>query len=141
QAPVEEDTGIVDVLDLEAGELADLDPGLLGGGDQLVFAVEVDEHVEPVIQLGGRVLGDVAPGQEDLAVGAAVQVQAEVHMFHDLQTVVTPKQSHFRRSSRQDGYSTPEPARPPGRRYAGLAHASSARPVSARIRPCLHTRP
>ncbi|MNJ58321.1 hypothetical protein D3C77_539500 [compost metagenome] len=96
QAPVEENAGTVDVLDLEAGELADLHLGLLGGGDQLVFAVQVDEHVQPVIHFGFGVFRDVAPGQQDLAVGAAVQVQAEVHVFHDLQTVVTPKQSHFR---------------------------------------------
>ena len=50
-----------------------------------------------------------------LAIGAAVQVQTEVHVFHDLQTVVTPKQSHFRCSSRQDGYSTPEAAALPDR--------------------------
>ncbi|MCY1183777.1 hypothetical protein D9M73_244240 [compost metagenome] len=96
QAPVQEDTSTVDVLDLQAGELANLHLGLLGGGDQLVFAVQVDEHVQPVIDLGLGVFRDVAPGQQDFAIGAAVQVQTEVHVFHDLQTVVTPKQSHFR---------------------------------------------
>jgi hypothetical protein len=95
QAPVEEDARAVDVLDLEAGELAHLHLGLLGGGDQLVFAVQVDEHVQPVIEFQLCVFREIAP-QQDLAIGAAVQVQAEVHVFHDLQTVVAPKQSHFR---------------------------------------------
>ncbi|MNH26579.1 hypothetical protein D3C79_866400 [compost metagenome] len=90
QAPVEEDADAVDFLDLEAGELTDLQFGLFGGCDQLVFAVQVDEDVQPVFDLSGRVLGNVAVRQEDFAIRAAVQVQAEVRVFHDLQTVVTP---------------------------------------------------
>ncbi|MNZ59725.1 hypothetical protein D3C78_777710 [compost metagenome] len=90
QAPVEEDADAVDLFDLEAGELADLQLGLFRGGDQLVFAVEVDKDVQPVFDLGGRVLGDVTVRQQDFAVRPTVQVQTEVCVLDHLQSVVTP---------------------------------------------------
>ncbi len=90
QAPVEEDSDAVDFNDLEAGELADLHLGLFGGGQQLVFAVQVHEDVQPVFVFTGNILGDVAVGQQDLAVRAAIQIQTEVRVFNHLQCVVAP---------------------------------------------------
>ena len=84
QAPVEEQPDAVDIHHLEAGELTELDLRLERGGDQLVFAVEVDEHVEPVLDLARRVLGDVALGQEDFAIGTTVQIQTEVGVLDHL---------------------------------------------------------
>ncbi|MNW06153.1 hypothetical protein D3C71_2025080 [compost metagenome] len=85
QAPVEEQADPVDLHHLEAGEAADLHLGLEDGSHRAVFAVQVEEHVEPVAHLGRLVLGHIALGQEDFAVRAAVQVQAEVGVLGYLQ--------------------------------------------------------
>ncbi|MNP05017.1 hypothetical protein D3C76_969570 [compost metagenome] len=85
QAPVEEQADAVDLDHLQAGETADLHPGLLGGGDHPVLAVEVDEDVQPVALFRRLVLGHVALGQENLAVRTAVQVQPEVGVLDHLQ--------------------------------------------------------
>src|SRR5690606_6732046 len=94
QAPVEEQADAIDIHHLEAGELAELDLRFEGGGDQLVFAVEVDEHVEPVLDFAWRVLGDVALGQEDPAVRSTVQIQTEVGVLDHLQRIHPPDNGH-----------------------------------------------
>lgn len=85
QAPVEEQADPVDLHDLQAGETADLDLGRLGGGDQAVVAVQVDEHVEPVAHFAGLVLRHIALGQEDLAVLGTVEIEPELRVLDHLQ--------------------------------------------------------
>lgn len=85
QAPVEEQADPVDLHDLQAGETADLDLGRLGGGDQAVVAVQVDEHVEPVTHFAGLVLRHIALGQEDLAVLGTVEIEPELRVLDHLQ--------------------------------------------------------
>ncbi len=94
QPPVEEQADTVDLHHLEAGELTHLHLGFLGGGDQLVVAVEIDEHVQPVIHLGGDVLRDIAVGQQDFAIRPAIEVEPEVGVLDDLQAVVAPDCGH-----------------------------------------------
>ncbi len=59
-------------------------------GEQLVFAVQIDEHIEPVLIFRRNVLGDVPIGQQDFTILRTVQIQTEVRVLDDLQAVVTP---------------------------------------------------
>ncbi len=90
QAPVEEHTDAVDFNHLQAGELPDLHLGFFSGGEQLVFAVQIDEHIEPVFIFRRNVLGDVPIGQKDFTILRTVQIQTEVRVLDDLQAVVAP---------------------------------------------------
>ena len=94
QTPVEEQTDLIARDHLEVGELADLRARARGGGDDPVFAVEVDEHPQPVADLGGLVFWHIAVGQQDLAVFTAVQVQPEAGLLDDLQFVESPDVGH-----------------------------------------------
>ncbi|MCY1440986.1 hypothetical protein D9M71_572820 [compost metagenome] len=106
QAPVEEQADMADLHHLEAGEAADLDLGFLRGGDDAVFAVQIDEHVEPVADLARLAGGDVAPRQEYFAVRTTVQVETEVGVLDHLQRIETPDQCHVAYLDCQDRHSS-----------------------------------
>jgi len=75
EAPVEEDADARVAADgAEEGELADLGVGRLGGGDDAVLGVAIDEDVDLVAREGaGR---DVAAGEQDVAMRAAVEIES-----------------------------------------------------------------
>jgi len=68
--------------------------GFFRGGDQPVFAVEVDKNTKAVAQIGDGVFGDIALGQENFAFFAAIEVEAEIGVFDNCQGVEAPDGSH-----------------------------------------------
>lgn len=86
EPPVEECAGACDLFAREVGDLADLGERGLGGGDESVFGVEIDEDSDAVALL--QSLCHVFGGHEDFAIGTAVEVTAEIDEARDGQIVV-----------------------------------------------------
>ena len=75
EAPIQESAGARAVVHhLQGGEFADHDQRGGGGGDEAVLGIAVEEDVELVIQTGA--LRNLAAGQEDFAVRAAVEMKS-----------------------------------------------------------------
>ena len=94
QAPVEEQANAVARNHLEVGKVTDLRAGAGGGGNDAVFAVEVDEHPQAVAHLGALILGYIAVGQQNLAIFTTVQVESEPGVLGDFQIIETPDVGH-----------------------------------------------
>lgn len=86
EPPVEECAGACDLFAREVGDLPDLRERGLGGGDESVLGVEIDEDTDVVAGL--EPLRHVFGGHEDFAIGAAVEVTAEIDEARDGQIIV-----------------------------------------------------
>ena len=65
QSPVQEGAILVGPGDLQEGKLTHLGQRMLGGGDDTLVLVEIDEHFQHVAVVHLR--GDIALRQEDVA--------------------------------------------------------------------------
>ena len=75
-APVEESAGVVDLADLQEGKFTHTGVGHVGGGDDAVLGILVDEYVDVVAGCGA--FGHETRRQKYLGAVAAVEVDAEV---------------------------------------------------------------
>ena len=83
---------MVDPCHFERGELADLGIRVFGGGDGTFFLIEVDKHFHFVTDV--HIVSHIALGQEDLALLAAVKIQAEIDLLDYSEDTVVSKGEH-----------------------------------------------
>ena len=87
EAPVEEGAdALVDADHFKVGKLACLRQGCLGGRNQPVLRVIIDEDFDLVADL--HVGRDIAGGQEDGIMLAAIEVEPVVRGFNDAKRVI-----------------------------------------------------
>lgn len=86
KSPVEERACLIDVADLEVGELADCGVGALGGGDGPVVGVFVDEYGD--VGTDGHFGCDVAARKKYFGAAVVGEVEPEFDFAGDRESVV-----------------------------------------------------
>ena len=86
ESPVEERACLIDVADLEVGELADCGVGPLGGGDGPVVGIFVDEYGD--VGANGHFGCDVAAREEYFGAAVVGEVKSEFDFAGDCESVV-----------------------------------------------------